>query len=96
MLYTFHKSEPERNAYFILYELGNDIVCLEDMDSGFEAPMKKGEEAHNSLLNKVPKGKKTNIPGDTASGIFCLGVLLLAASVAAPISAPVSAILIIL
>lgn len=58
--------------------------------------MKKGEEAHNSLLNKVPKGKKTNIPGDTASGIFCLGVLLLAASVAAPISAPVSAILIIL
>lgn len=44
MLYTFHKSEPERNAYFILYELENDIVCVEDMDSGFEAPMKKGEE----------------------------------------------------
>ena len=44
MLYTFHKREPERNAYFILYELENDIVCVEDMDSGFEAPMKKGEE----------------------------------------------------
>ena len=43
MLYTFHQKEHKKNAYFVLYELENSIVCTEDMDSSFEAPMKKGE-----------------------------------------------------
>ena len=42
MIYNFDRHNQADNAYFIIYELRNDINCTEDMTVG-ENPLKAGE-----------------------------------------------------
>ena len=42
MLYNYNRSNHSENAYFIIYELSNEINCTESMTEG-ENPMQKGD-----------------------------------------------------
>lgn len=42
MIYNYNRDDYSKNAYFIIYELSNEINCTEDMTTG-ENPMKAGE-----------------------------------------------------
>lgn len=42
MIYNYNRDDHSKNAYFIIYELSNEINCTEDMTTG-ENPMNAGE-----------------------------------------------------
>ena len=42
MIYNYNRADYSKNAYFIIYELSNEINCTEDMTTG-ENPMHAGE-----------------------------------------------------
>lgn len=44
MIYNVNKNDISQNAYYIIYELSNELTCTENMDSTTENPMKKGDE----------------------------------------------------
>lgn len=43
MIYNVNKNNPSQNTYSILYELSNDIECIEDMEEIYENSMKSGD-----------------------------------------------------
>lgn len=43
MIYNVNKNNLAQNTYLIMYEITNNIKCIEDMDSIFKDAMKKGE-----------------------------------------------------
>ncbi len=43
MLYNYNRKDHSNNAYFIVYELSNEINCTESMTEG-KNPMQKGED----------------------------------------------------
>jgi hypothetical protein len=79
---SYYKNEARRNLMTEQERL-NTVV-------------KMGEEAHKNMLNKNKREEIVNVQSNTASGIFTLGVLMLASALVAPVSAPASIILIIL